>query len=119
MPDVKQKMEVVWQSYANVICTSLLPARTSDAQMVAVTITPDAVLFPAIDRRSALSPRVRAEEWEREGTSAEIVPAAGLNAARVVFTRLDNGKRRRRTVNAGTIDVDPRVIVDVLGGART
>ena len=25
-----------------------LPARTSDAQMVAVTITPDAVLFPAV-----------------------------------------------------------------------
>lgn len=83
---------------------------------VAVTITPHAVLFPAIERLSVLSPRIRAEEWAREGTSAEILPAAGLNAERVAFTRWDNGKRRRRAIAAGTIDVDPRVIVDVLRG---
>lgn len=86
---------------------------------VAVTITPDAVRFPAIDRLTALSPRIRAEEWAREGTSAEVVPAAGLNAARVVFTRRDNGKHRRRMIAADTIDVDPRVIVDVLSSTRT
>jgi hypothetical protein len=83
---------------------------------VAVTITPTAVLFPAIDRPSALAPRIRAEEWTREGTSAEIIPASGLQAARVVFTRHDGGKRRRRMVAAGTLDVDPRVIVDALMG---
>jgi hypothetical protein len=83
---------------------------------VAVTITPAAVLFPAIDRPSALAPRIRAEEWTREGTSAEIIPAAGLQAARVEFTRHDNGKRRRRSIAAGNLDVDPRVIVDAVRG---
>ncbi len=86
---------------------------------LAVTITPHAVLFPAIDRLTAFSPRARAEEWAREGTHVEILAAAGLNAARVVFTRQDNGKRRRRTIAAGNLDVDPRLIVDVLRGART
>lgn len=86
---------------------------------VAVTITPTAVLFPAIDRPSALAPRIRAEEWAREGTSAEIIPASGLQAARVVFTRQDGGKRRRRMVAAGNLDVDARVIVDALRGLRT
>jgi hypothetical protein len=81
---------------------------------VAVTITPTAVLFPAIERPSALAPRIRAEEWTREGTSAEIVRASGLNAARVEFTRQDGGKRRRRSVAADTLDVDARVIVDAL-----
>ena len=86
---------------------------------VAVTITPVAVLFPAIDRPSALAPRIRAEEWARDGTSAEIFPASGLQAARVVFTRQDGGKRRRRMVAADNLDVDPRVIVDALRGAHT
>lgn len=86
---------------------------------VAVTITPTAVLFPAIDRPSALAPRIRAEEWAREGTSAEIIPASGLQAARVVFTRQDGGKRRRRMVAAGNLDVDARVIVDALRGLHT
>ena len=86
---------------------------------VAVTITPVAVLFPAIDRPSALAPRIRAEEWTREGTSAKIFPASGLQAARVEFTRQDGGKRRHRSIAAGTIDVDPRVIVDALRGAHT
>jgi hypothetical protein len=87
---------------------------------VAVTITPTAVLFPAIDRPSPLAPRIRAEEWAREGTSAEIMPASGLlKAARVVFTRHDGGKRRRRMVAAGTLDVDPRVIVDALRSPHT
>lgn len=82
---------------------------------VAVTITPTAVLFPASARPSALAPRIRAEEWAREGTSAEILPASGpLKAARVVFTRQDGRKRRRRMVAAGTLDVDARVIVDAL-----
>ena len=39
---------------------------------VAVTITPTSVLFPAIDRPSALAPRIRAEKWAREGTSADV-----------------------------------------------
>jgi hypothetical protein len=86
---------------------------------VAVTITPVAVLFPAIDWPSALAPRIRAEEWTREGTSAEIIPASGLQAARVEFTRQDGGKQRRRSVAAGGLDVDARVIVDALGGPRT
>jgi len=81
---------------------------------VAVTLTPTAVLFPAIDSPSALAPRIRAEEWTREGTSAEILPASGLQAARVVFTRQDGSKRRRRMVAADNLDVDPRVIVDAL-----
>jgi hypothetical protein len=81
---------------------------------VAVTITPAAVLFPAIDRPSALAPRIRAEEWTREGTSAELIPASGLQAARVEFSRQDGGKRRRRSVATGALDVDARVIVDAL-----
>ena len=84
----------------------------------AVTITPSAVLFPAIDSPSALAPRIRAEEWTREGTSAEILPASGLQAARVMFTRQDGGKRRRRMVAADNLDVDARVIVDALTGSR-
>jgi hypothetical protein len=87
---------------------------------VAVTITPTSVLFPAIESPSALAPRIRAEEWAREGTSAEILPASGLlKAARVVFTRQDGGKRRRRTVAADNLDVDARVIVDALGAPHT
>ena len=86
---------------------------------VAVTITPTAVLFPAIDRPSPLAPQIRAEEWAREGTSAEIMPASGLQAARVVFTRQDGGKRRRRMVAADNLDVDARVIVDALMGPHT
>jgi len=86
---------------------------------VAVTITPTAVLFPAIDRPSALAPRIRAEEWTREGTSAELLPASGLQAARVVFAWQDGGKRRRRMVAADSLDVDARVIVDALKGSRT
>ena len=86
---------------------------------VAVTITSSAILFPAIDRPSALAPRIRAEEWAREGTSAEIIAASGLQAARVEFTRQDEGKRRRRTIAAGNLDVDARVIVDALAGTRT
>ncbi|GAB3607227.1 hypothetical protein GCM10027413_26360 [Conyzicola nivalis] len=83
---------------------------------VAVTITPAAVLFPAIDRPSALAPRIRAAEWTREGTSAEIIPASGLQLARVEFTRQDGGKRRRRSIAAGNLDVDATVIVDALRG---
>jgi hypothetical protein len=86
---------------------------------VAVTITPAAVLFPAIDRPSALAPQIRAEEWAREGTSAELIPASGLQAARVEFIRQDAGKRRRRSIAAGTLDVDPRVIIDALSGPQT
>ena len=87
---------------------------------VAVTITSAAVLFPAIDRPSGLAPRIRAEEWTREGTSAEIIAASGLmQAARVEFTRQDGGKRRRRSVATGNLDVDARVIVDALRGTQT
>jgi hypothetical protein len=86
---------------------------------VAVTITPVAVLFPAIDRPSALAPRIRAEEWARSGTSAEIFAASGLEAAHVVFTRHDGGKRRRRMVAAGNLDLDPRVLVDALRSPYT
>ena len=86
---------------------------------VAVTITSAAVLFPAIDRPSGLAPRIRAEQWTREGTSAEIIPASGLNAARVEFTRQDGGKRRRRSIAAGNLDVDARAIVDALRGTHT
>ena len=86
---------------------------------VAVTITPTAVLFPAIERPSALASRIRAEEWAREGTSAEILPASGLlKATRVVFTRQDGRKRRRRMVAADNIDVDARILVDALSGPR-
>ncbi|TPW75803.1 hypothetical protein [Schumannella soli] len=85
----------------------------------AVVIAPGAVRFPALDRPSAFLPRIRAEEWEREGTSAEIVSASGLQAARVEFTRLDSGRSRRRSIAADTIDVDPRVIVDALRSAPT
>ena len=81
---------------------------------VAVTITPVAVLFPALDRASALAPRIRAEEWIREGTSAEIIPASGLQLASVEFARQVGGKRRRRSIAAGNLDVDARVIVDAL-----
>jgi hypothetical protein len=87
---------------------------------VAVTITPTAVVFPAIERPSALAPRIRSEEWAREGTSAEILPASGrLQAARVEFTRQDGGKRRRRSVATGNLDVDARAIVDALRARRT
>jgi hypothetical protein len=81
---------------------------------VAVTITPVAVLFPAVDRPSALAPRIRAEEWTREGTSAEIIPASGLQAARVEFMWQHGGKRRLRSIATGNLDVDARVIVDAL-----
>jgi hypothetical protein len=87
---------------------------------VAVTITPTAVLFPAIHRPSPLAPRIRAKEWARKGTSVEIMPASGLlKAARVVFTRQDGRKRRRRMVAADNLDVDARVIVDALRGPHT
>jgi hypothetical protein len=86
---------------------------------VAVTITPVAVLFPAIDRPSALAPRIRAEEWTREGTRAEIFPASGLQAARVEFTWQDGAKRRRRSIAAGNLDVDAQVIVDALRAPHT
>lgn len=81
---------------------------------VAVTITPTAVLFPAIERPSALAPWIRAEEWTREGTSAQILAASGLQAARVVFTRQDGGKRRQRMIATDNLNVDARVIVDAL-----
>jgi hypothetical protein len=84
---------------------------------IAVTITPWAVLFPAIVRPSALAPRIRAEEWPREGTSAAIIPASGLQTARIEFTRQDAGKRRKRSIAVGSIDVDPQVIVDALRGS--
>ena len=81
---------------------------------IAVTITPWALLFPAIVRPSALAPRIRAEEWPREGTTASLVPASGLHAARVEFTRQDAGRRRRRSIAVGSIDVDPQAIVAAL-----
>lgn len=84
---------------------------------VAVAITPTTVQFPALERPSALAPRARAEEWAREGTVAEIRPASGLpQAALVVFTRQDGRTRRRRTISAENLDIDPRVLVDALGG---
>ncbi|WP_029144550.1 hypothetical protein [Microbacterium luticocti] len=86
---------------------------------LAVTITADAVRFPAVDRASALFPRIRAEEWVRDGTSAAIIPASGLNSARVVFTRQDDGKRRRRTIAADNLAIDPRIIVDALGSPHS
>lgn len=87
---------------------------------VAVTVTPTRVVFPAIERPSALAPRVRAEEWDREGTRAEILPASGaLQPARIVFTREDGRTRRRRTVAADTLDVDAQVLVDAVRGPRT
>ena len=86
---------------------------------VAVTITPTSVLFPAIERPSALAPRLRAEEWPREGTSVEIVRASGLQKARVEFTRHDGGKRRRRSIAADSLDVDARVIEVALRGSHT
>ncbi|WP_282851710.1 hypothetical protein [Gulosibacter sediminis] len=85
---------------------------------VAVTITPTDVLFPAMDRPSALMPRVRAEEWTRTETTARLIPAAGLNDARVEFTWEHAGKRRRRSIAAGNIDVDPYAVVAALGAAR-
>lgn len=81
---------------------------------VAVTITPAAVSFPAIERPSALAPRIRAEEWAREATSARLVPASDLSAARVEITREQAGKTHRRSIAAGDLDVDPRVIVTAL-----
>ncbi|WP_402841560.1 hypothetical protein [Microbacterium sp. GXS0129] len=86
---------------------------------LAVTITPDTVRFPAIDRASALFPRIRAEEWARAGTSATIIPASGLNSTRVEFARQDEGKRRRRMIAADNIDVDPRAIIDALSSPRS
>lgn len=86
---------------------------------VAVTITPTSVLFPAVERPSALAPRLRAEEWPREGTSVEIFRASGLQKARVEFTRHDGGKRRRRSIAADSLDVDARVIEDALRGSHT
>lgn len=86
---------------------------------IAVTITPWAVLFPAIDRPSALASRIRSEEWPREGTTASLIPASGLHAARIEFTRRDAGKQRRRSIAVGSIDVDPQVIVDALRGSTS
>lgn len=86
---------------------------------VAVTITPTSVLFPAIERPSALAPRLRAEEWPREGTSVEVFRAPGLQKSRVEFTRHDGGKRRRRSIATDSLDVDARVIVDALRGSHT
>lgn len=83
---------------------------------VAVAITPTTVEFPALERPSAFAPAVRAEEWPREATTAEIRPASGLlQTALVVFTRQDGRKRRRRTVSAENLDIDPRILVDALG----
>lgn len=83
----------------------------------AVAITPTTVEFPALERPSGLAPRVRAEEWPREGTRAEIRAASGLlTTSLVVFTWQDGRRRRRRTVSAETLDIDPRLIVDALGG---
>ncbi|MDT0117641.1 hypothetical protein Q9R20_11645 [Microbacterium sp. PRF11] len=79
-----------------------------------VMITPEAVNFPAIDRPSALAARIRAESWPREATSAHLLPASGLSVARVEFTRHDGGRRRRRSVAANNLDIDPGVIVDAL-----
>lgn len=86
---------------------------------IAVTITPWAVLVPAIVRPSALAPHIRAEEWPREATSAAIIPASGLHAVRIEFTRQDAGKRRKRSFAVGSIDVDPQVIVDALRGTTS
>ncbi|QCQ16452.1 hypothetical protein [Microbacterium sp. RG1] len=83
---------------------------------IAVTITPWTVLFPAIVRPSALAPRIRAEEWPREATSVTLIPASGLHASRIEFTRQDAGKRRKRSIAVGSIDVDPQVIVDAFRG---
>lgn len=80
----------------------------------AVTITPAAVLFPVIERPSALAPQVRTEEWAREETSVRLVPASGLSAARVEFTRLHGGTTRRRSIAADDLDVDAHVIVAAL-----
>lgn len=87
---------------------------------VAVTITPDMVVFPTIERASGLFPRVPAEEWPRNETTAEILASTSmLNTQRVQFTRFDGRKRRRRTINANTIDVAPGAIVAALMGAPT
>ncbi|MDZ5144428.1 MULTISPECIES: hypothetical protein [Microbacterium] len=84
---------------------------------VAVAITPTSVQFPALERPSALAPRVRAEQWVREGTTAEIRPPSGLfQTPLVVFTRQDGRKLLRRTVSAENLDIDPRILVDALGG---
>ncbi len=83
---------------------------------VAVAITPTIVQFPALERPSGLAPRVRAEEWPREGTTAEIRPASGLlSTTLVVFTRHDGRRLRRRTVSAENLDIDARLLVDALG----
>lgn len=82
---------------------------------VAVAITPTSVRFPALDRPSGLARRRRADEWAREGTTVEVRPASGLMpTALLVFTRQDGRTRRRRTVSADNLDVDPRIIVDAL-----
>lgn len=86
---------------------------------VAVTITPAAILFPAVERPSALAPRIRAEEWPREVTGVEILRAAGRQGSRVEFTRHDGGKRRRRSIAVDSLDVDARVIVEALKEPRT
>lgn len=84
---------------------------------VAVEITPTSVQFPALERPSALAPRVPAEQWAREGTTAEIRSASGLlQTGLVVFTRQDGRKLRRRTVSAENLDIDPKTLVDALGG---
>lgn len=84
---------------------------------IAVEITPTSVNFPALERPSALAPRVRAEQWAREGTTAEIRPGAGpLRTALVVFIRQDGRTLRRRTISAESLDIDPKILVDALVG---
>lgn len=84
----------------------------------AAAITPTSVHFPALERPSGFAPRVRAEEWGREGTTAELRPASGvLRTAVVVFTRRDGRKLRRRTVSAENLDINPRILVDALGSS--
>lgn len=85
---------------------------------LAVTITPAAVLFPAIDRPSGLAARIRAAEWDSEGLSAAIIPASAMNPARVEFSRHDGRKRYPLSVAAGNLDVDPLAIVEALRNAR-
>lgn len=84
---------------------------------IAVEITPTSVNFPALERPSALAPRVRAEQWAREGTTAEIRSGAGpLRTALVVFIRQDGRTLRRRTISAERLDIDPKILVDALVG---
>ncbi|NYG99452.1 hypothetical protein BJ979_002078 [Schumannella luteola] len=86
----------------------------------AMAITSTSVLFPEIERPSAFLPPIGAEEWEREGTHAELIPASGrLQPARVEFTWQDGHKRRRRSAAADSIDVEPRVIVEALADSPT